>query len=144
MSSLHRGDANGFGGVDEALAATGQTKATAASIFTDWTLAVALDGLVDDGHNILGSLKETQRSDTDAPLDPPVELVAGVLDAGCAVERLRLRAASERSRCAAHGRSDQLAVVPGGDDTAHHAARMDVGRESARPARRSGALLRNG
>jgi hypothetical protein len=59
MSSLHRGDANGFGGVDEALAASGDGKADAQSIFSDWTLAVALDGLVDDGYKILGPVSES-------------------------------------------------------------------------------------
>jgi Immune inhibitor A peptidase M6 len=58
MSSLHRGEANGFAGVDEALAATGQRKANALAIFDDWTLAVALDGLIDDGYKTLGSAKE--------------------------------------------------------------------------------------
>ncbi len=58
MTSLHRGEANGFAGVDEALAATGNRKVDSQSIFSDWTLAVALDGLVDDGFNILGSVKE--------------------------------------------------------------------------------------
>jgi hypothetical protein len=58
MSSLHRADANGFGGVDEALDATGNGKADSQSIFSDWTLAVALDGLVDDGYKILGPVKE--------------------------------------------------------------------------------------
>jgi hypothetical protein len=58
MSSLHRGEANGFAGVDEALAATGQQKANALSIFDDWTLAVALDGLIDDGYKTLGNAKE--------------------------------------------------------------------------------------
>ena len=55
---LHRGDANGFAAVDEALGATGNGKADSQSIFSDWTLAVALDGLVDDGYNILGPVKE--------------------------------------------------------------------------------------
>jgi len=58
MTSLHRGEANGFSGVDEALAATGNKKVGSQSIFSDWTLSVALDGLVDDGYNILGSVKE--------------------------------------------------------------------------------------
>jgi hypothetical protein len=62
MTSLHRGDANGFAGVDEALRGTGHRgrheKATAESIFTDWTLAVALDGLVDDRYRIDGRVKE--------------------------------------------------------------------------------------
>jgi len=58
MTSLHRGEANGFAGVDEALAATGNRKVDSQSIFSDWTLSVALDGLVDDGFNILGSVKE--------------------------------------------------------------------------------------
>ena len=58
MSALHRGDANGFAGVDEALAGTGNAKTDAQSIFDDWTLAVALDGLIDDGYKTLGSAKE--------------------------------------------------------------------------------------
>ena len=58
MSALHRGDANGFDGVDEALAATGNGKADAQSIFDDWTLSVALDGLIDDGYKTLGSANE--------------------------------------------------------------------------------------
>ena len=58
MTSLHRGEANGFAGVNEALAATGNRKVDSQSIFSDWTLSVALDGLVDDGFKILGSVKE--------------------------------------------------------------------------------------
>jgi hypothetical protein len=60
MSALHRGDANGFAGVDEALAATGNKKVDSQSIFDDWTLAVGLDGLIDDGYKTLGSAKETK------------------------------------------------------------------------------------
>jgi hypothetical protein len=59
MSALHRGDANGFAGVDAALDATGRAKVDSQSIFDDWTLAVALDGLIDDGYKTLGSAKES-------------------------------------------------------------------------------------
>ena len=58
MTALHRGEANGFDGVDEALAATNHGKDDSQSIFDDWTLAVALDGLIDDGYKTLGSAKE--------------------------------------------------------------------------------------
>jgi hypothetical protein len=58
MSSLHRGDENGFAGLQEALNATGQTKALAMDVFHDWTLMVALDGLIDDGARILGNWRE--------------------------------------------------------------------------------------
>ena len=58
MSALHRDDANSFAGLAGALASAGQRKVSPLDVFDDWTLAVALDGLVDTGYNILGSLKE--------------------------------------------------------------------------------------
>ena len=58
MSALHRGDAHGLAGLDEALAAFGITKETALDVIHDWALMVALDALVDSGGNIRGSLKE--------------------------------------------------------------------------------------
>jgi hypothetical protein len=67
MSNLHRGDANGFAGLQEALDSNdtrsgkgrhqrGKTKA--ADVLHDWSLMAALDGLVDDGARINGSTRE--------------------------------------------------------------------------------------
>ena len=67
MTSLHRGDANGFAGLQEALdGADGRSgkgkhargKTEAADVLHDWSLMVALDGLVDDGARINGSTRE--------------------------------------------------------------------------------------
>jgi hypothetical protein len=58
MSALHRGDANGLAGLQEALTAFDQSKTTPQEVLHDWSLMVALDGLVDDGYQILGRVKE--------------------------------------------------------------------------------------
>jgi hypothetical protein len=73
MSNLHRGDANGFAGLQEALDSNdtrsgkgrhqrGKTKA--ADVLHDWSLMAALDGLVDDGARLSGSVRAR---DVDAP-----------------------------------------------------------------------------
>jgi hypothetical protein len=60
MSALHRGDANGLGGLQEALTALNvKKKTTPQSILHDWSLMVALDGLIDDGAKVLGPVKES-------------------------------------------------------------------------------------
>jgi len=59
MSALHRGDANGLAGLQEALDTTGHPKTLAMDVFHDWTLMVALDGLIDDGARILGNWRES-------------------------------------------------------------------------------------
>jgi hypothetical protein len=58
MTALHRGDANGLAGLQEALSSSGVTKASAIEVFRDWRLMVALDGLIDDGARILGPYRE--------------------------------------------------------------------------------------
>jgi hypothetical protein len=55
MTSLHRGDANGLAGLQEALVAAKQKKTTAQEVLHDWALMVALDGLLDRGVKIIGS-----------------------------------------------------------------------------------------
>jgi hypothetical protein len=55
MTSLHRGDANGLAGLQEALTAAKQKKTTAQEVLHDWALMVALDGLLDNGVKIIGS-----------------------------------------------------------------------------------------
>ena len=57
MTALHRGDANGLAGLQEALAAT-STEDRRPGVLHDWALMVALDGLVDRGVKMLGSAKE--------------------------------------------------------------------------------------
>ncbi|MGH3131336.1 MAG: peptidase M6, partial [Gaiellaceae bacterium] len=58
MSALHRGDANGLGGLQEALSALRGRKTFAQDVLHDWSLMVALDGLIDDGARIDGNIKE--------------------------------------------------------------------------------------
>jgi hypothetical protein len=58
MSALHRGDADGLAGLQEALTAFGQQKTTSQQVLHDWSLMVALDGLIDDGAMVLGRFKE--------------------------------------------------------------------------------------
>jgi hypothetical protein len=58
MTALHRGDANGLAGLDEALTAFKQKKTTSQEVLHDWALMVALDGLVDQGVKILGPVQE--------------------------------------------------------------------------------------
>lgn len=69
VTALHRADANGFAGVDEALASMhggsvvrrGERrddrfkKVSSQSLFTDWTLALAVDDLLDSGARIDGA-----------------------------------------------------------------------------------------
>jgi hypothetical protein len=58
MTNLHRGDAHGLAGLQEALNAE-DTKRDAMQIIRDWTLMVAVDGLIDDGARILGPYAES-------------------------------------------------------------------------------------
>jgi hypothetical protein len=58
MSALHRGDANGLAGLQEALTAFAPRKTTSPQVLHDWSLMVALDGLIDDGAMVLGRFKE--------------------------------------------------------------------------------------
>jgi hypothetical protein len=60
MTALHRGDANGLAGLQEALTALNVTKTTPQEILHDWALMVALDGLIDDGARILGPYGESR------------------------------------------------------------------------------------
>ena len=57
MTALHRGDANGLGGLQEALGGV-SPKLQAQDVLHDWSLMVALDGLIDDGMKISGKTKE--------------------------------------------------------------------------------------
>jgi hypothetical protein len=59
MTALHRGDANGLAGLQEALDGTGNSKTSGLDVIRDWRLMVALDGLIDDGARILGPYKES-------------------------------------------------------------------------------------
>jgi hypothetical protein len=59
MTLLHRGDAEGIPGLQEALDADGQT-IDAMDVIRNWTLMVAVDGLIDDGARILGPYSERQ------------------------------------------------------------------------------------
>jgi hypothetical protein len=60
MTALHRGDANGLAGLQEALTAFNVTKTTPQEILHDWSVMVAVDGLIDDGARILGPYAESQ------------------------------------------------------------------------------------
>jgi hypothetical protein len=53
MTALHRGDANGFAGLAEALAAVG-SRDTPESILHDWAAMAALDGVLDRGARLVG------------------------------------------------------------------------------------------
>ena len=57
MSSLHRGDANGIAGLQQALGGV-SPKLMAMDVLHDWSLMVALDGLLDRGGKISGLIKE--------------------------------------------------------------------------------------
>ena len=59
MTALHRLDANGLAGLQEALLAEGETKTSARDVLHDWALMVAVDGLIDDGMRILGNWRES-------------------------------------------------------------------------------------
>ena len=58
MTALHRLDANGLAGLQEALLAEGETKTSARDVLHDWAVMVAVDGLIDDGMRILGNFRE--------------------------------------------------------------------------------------
>jgi len=58
MSALHDDDANGFAGLQSVLDQTGNSKVDASEVLHDWSLMVALDGLIDDGAKINGLVKE--------------------------------------------------------------------------------------
>jgi hypothetical protein len=58
MTSLHRGDAHGLAGLQEALDGE-ETKLGAMDVIRNWALMVAVDGLIDDGARILGPWAES-------------------------------------------------------------------------------------
>jgi hypothetical protein len=58
MTALHRGDADGLAGLQEAIAARG-VRANAMDLLRNWSLMVAVDGLIDDGARILGPYAES-------------------------------------------------------------------------------------
>jgi hypothetical protein len=58
MTALHRGDEVGLAGLQEALDAAGAST-TAMETLRNWSLMVAVDGLIDDGARILGPYKES-------------------------------------------------------------------------------------
>ena len=58
MSALHRGDADGLAGLQEAVSGMNNRKATAQELVHDWTLMVAVDGLIDDGAKLGGFTRE--------------------------------------------------------------------------------------
>jgi hypothetical protein len=53
MSALHRDDASGFAGLQAALSAAGRRE-TPAAILDDWLAAVALDGVLERGAELVG------------------------------------------------------------------------------------------
>ena len=57
MTALHRGDEVGLAGLQEALDAAG-AGTTAMETLRNWSLMVAVDGLIDDGARILGPYRE--------------------------------------------------------------------------------------
>jgi Immune inhibitor A peptidase M6 len=57
MTALHRGDAHGLDGLQEALDGE-DTKLRPMDVLHNWTLMVAVDGLIDDGARILGPYEE--------------------------------------------------------------------------------------
>lgn len=52
MSALHTNDGNGFAGLQAVLDQFGVKKQKAIDVFHDWTIMVAVDGLLDDGATI--------------------------------------------------------------------------------------------
>jgi hypothetical protein len=58
MSALHDDDGNGFAGLQDVLDNTGHHKVESSEVLHDWSLMVALDGLIDDGAKIKGNPKE--------------------------------------------------------------------------------------
>ena len=69
MTALHRGDASGLPGLQEALE-TVSKKLMAEDVLHDWALMVALDGLLDDGAALRGQV--TKRRVTTPTLDATV------------------------------------------------------------------------
>jgi hypothetical protein len=63
MSSLHRGDANGLPGLEEALGAFG-IDTSARQILHDWAAAVAVDGVLDGGGKVRGGRSATYQIPT--------------------------------------------------------------------------------
>jgi hypothetical protein len=61
MSALHDDDANGLAGLQDVLSGV-SPKLKAQDVLHDWSLMVALDGLIDDGAKISGQPKEKQVS----------------------------------------------------------------------------------
>jgi hypothetical protein len=57
MSSLHRGDANGLPGLQQALGGV-SSKLLSQNVVHDWSLMAALDGLLDAGAKTEGTVKE--------------------------------------------------------------------------------------
>jgi hypothetical protein len=62
MSALHDDDGNGFVGLQDVLNDTGHDKVESSEVLHDWSLMVALDGLIDDGAKIKGNPKEKKVS----------------------------------------------------------------------------------
>jgi Immune inhibitor A peptidase M6 len=60
MSALHRGDADGLAGLQEALATMPNRKTTAQELLHNWSLMVAVDGLIDDGAKLAGFTRENK------------------------------------------------------------------------------------
>jgi hypothetical protein len=59
MTALHRGDQVGLAGLQEALDGAG-ANTTAMETLRNWSLMVAVDGLIDDGARILGPYEESR------------------------------------------------------------------------------------
>ena len=143
MSSLHRGEANGFAGVDEALAATGQQKANA---LVDLRRLDARRRARRAHRRRLQDARERAGEELhgpDAPLDHLLGHAQRVLQPGSPVERVRLRPAPERLDDA-HGRADRLDRVQGGTSPGAGSARVVDRREPAGSGRRCSALLGHG
>lgn len=64
MSALHRGQGNGYAGLQEALTAFGVKKLTPMDITHQWSLTLALDGLLDSGYKLLGGTNAADVSST--------------------------------------------------------------------------------
>jgi hypothetical protein len=54
MTELHRNDGHGFEGLDATLAARSVRRTTAQDVFDDWTVMVAIDGILDAGGKLRG------------------------------------------------------------------------------------------
>jgi hypothetical protein len=64
MSALHHAQGNGLVGLDDTLAEFGATKTAAMDTVNTWAVAMATDGLIDDGARILGAYNEKWYSST--------------------------------------------------------------------------------